>query len=479
MAPTHAPFDHGARRSPRCSCCSRSGSERAAGDSEGTAETTRTDHDDGAAGHDRRSRRPRRPRAAHDDGAETEAGRVRIVVRGGKVTGGIKRVTVEQGKKVTHRRQLGPRRPRAPARVRPDRPTSARARRPGSSSWRRSPDASRSSSRIAGFRSASSRFAREKGGARVERRLCRCSLVLPSPALAHGSAASRPPGARLALPRRRRHRARRLVRRARRALAGAEARSAGDGRPFPRGPPGGASSGAVLQRRRCSVLGVALFVVVWTAAAFGSERAEREPAPTFIYVTFWVGMIVADDRARERLVRARSLARDRRRGRLVRPAKLGYRGRRARTQQRLGVWPACALLFGFVRSSSCTRIQPTRGCSRSRSSLYSVATWTGMAIFGRDAWGRTATGSPCTSASSRGSRSSAAAGSGRPAGGHSPPSALGADARRQARRRRRVRRGDARLGRVRRASAARAWWHDRHLRHPCRDHESPSAPTVA
>src|SRR4029453_15375172 len=41
-----------------------------------------------------------------------------------------------------------------------------------------------------------------------------------------------------------------------------------------------------------SGLSLALFVVVWTAAAFGSERSSANLAPTFIYIPFWVGLAV-------------------------------------------------------------------------------------------------------------------------------------------------------------------------------------------
>ena len=64
----------------------------------------------------------------------------------------------------------------------------------------------------------------------------------------------------------------------------------GAGRPLPRG----------LQRFLLSPylrvvvsgLSLAFFVVIWTAAAFGSERASANLAPTFIYIIFWVGMVV-------------------------------------------------------------------------------------------------------------------------------------------------------------------------------------------
>ena len=88
----------------------------------------------------------------------------------------------------------------------------------------------------------------------------------------------------------------------------------GAGRPLPEG----------LQRVLLSTyfrvivsgLSFALFVVLWTAAAFGSERASANLAPTFIYIIFWVGMVVLTIVLRERLVRARPLARRRRRRRV-------------------------------------------------------------------------------------------------------------------------------------------------------------------
>ena len=40
-------------------------------------------------------------------------------------------------------------------------------------------------------------------------------------------------------------------------------------------------------------LSLLVFVLVWSAAAFGTDRPSQNFAPTFIYVLFWVGITVA------------------------------------------------------------------------------------------------------------------------------------------------------------------------------------------
>ena len=64
----------------------------------------------------------------------------------------------------------------------------------------------------------------------------------------------------------------------------------GAGRPLPQGLQRLLLSPYV--RVVVSALSLAFFVVIWTAAAFGSERASANLAPTFIYIIFWVGMVV-------------------------------------------------------------------------------------------------------------------------------------------------------------------------------------------
>ena len=60
------------------------------------------------------------------------------------------------------------------------------------------------------------------------------------------------------------------------------------GRPMPR-----AMQRVILSRApeiALRVVGVVIFVAVWSAAAFGSSRAFLNLAPTFVYVVFWVGL---------------------------------------------------------------------------------------------------------------------------------------------------------------------------------------------
>ena len=40
-------------------------------------------------------------------------------------------------------------------------------------------------------------------------------------------------------------------------------------------------------------LSLLIFVLVWSAAAFGTDRPSQNLAPTFIYVLFWIGITVA------------------------------------------------------------------------------------------------------------------------------------------------------------------------------------------
>jgi hypothetical protein len=163
----------------------------------------------------------------------------------------------------------------------------------------------------------------------------------------------------------------------------------GDGRPFPR------TLQAVLLWRGLSiglqVLGVALFVLVWTAAAFGSERALLNPAPTFIYVVFWVGMTVA-------VVLLGNVWASVDPWRAIGNAtawcthRLGYRRPPRPYPQRLGVWPAFALLLGFVTLELVYQDPADPRILANAIIVYSAVTWTGMIVYGRDVWRRNGDG---------------------------------------------------------------------------------------
>jgi hypothetical protein len=134
-----------------------------------------------------------------------------------------------------------------------------------------------------------------------------------------------------------------------------------------------------------SGLSLALFVVVWTAAAFGSERASANLAPTFIYIVFWVGMVVVTivlgnvwsvlDPWRAAADAVAWCARG-----------LGWSGETRPYPTWLGLWPAVLLLFSFVALELVYVEQSDPRKLAFAIGVYSLATWLGMATFGRDAW---------------------------------------------------------------------------------------------
>jgi hypothetical protein len=157
----------------------------------------------------------------------------------------------------------------------------------------------------------------------------------------------------------------------------------GAGQPLPRG----------LQRFLLSAylrvvvsgLSLAFFCVIWTAAAFGSERASANLAPSFIYITFWVGMVVITIvlgnvwsvldpwRAAADAVAWGARA-------------VGWSREARRYPGRLGLWPAVMLLFSFVALELVYSDPSEPRMLALAITIYSVATWTGMAVFGREEW---------------------------------------------------------------------------------------------
>ncbi len=139
------------------------------------------------------------------------------------------------------------------------------------------------------------------------------------------------------------------------------------------------------------MLGVALFLLVWTAAAFGSERAILNPAPTFIYVVFWVGMTVAVvllGNVWASVDPWRAIGDG-----VARCAdRLGYRHPPRPYPARFGVWPAFALLLGFATLELVYQDPADPRILADAIVVYSAVTWTGMIVFGREAWGRNGDG---------------------------------------------------------------------------------------
>lgn len=133
-------------------------------------------------------------------------------------------------------------------------------------------------------------------------------------------------------------------------------------------------------------LSAALLVLVFLAALLGEPASARNLAPTFVYVVFWLGLVpvqvllgnvwpvlnpwlaFADGAAWlwERLGRAWT-------------PPLAY-------PERLGVWPAAALLLCFA---ALELVYPEPASPRALAlaiALYSYAAWLGMAVFGRREW---------------------------------------------------------------------------------------------
>jgi hypothetical protein len=157
----------------------------------------------------------------------------------------------------------------------------------------------------------------------------------------------------------------------------------GAGRPLPQGLQRLLLSPFV--RVVVSGLSLALFVVIWTAAAFGSERASANLAPPFIYITFWVGMVVVTivlgnvwsvlDPWRAAADAVAWCAR-----------AVGWSREARPYPTSLGLWPAVLLLFSFVALELVYTDQSEPRMLALAITIYSIATWTGMSIFGRNEW---------------------------------------------------------------------------------------------
>ncbi|MDQ5821318.1 MAG: fenitrothion hydrolase [Actinomycetota bacterium] len=140
-----------------------------------------------------------------------------------------------------------------------------------------------------------------------------------------------------------------------------------------------------LLRISVQAISLALFLVVWAAAAFGSGRASENISPTFVYVVFWLGMlplvvVLGNVWTVLNPWRAAADAFAWVAERLGAPeAKFEY-------PESLGRWPAAAMLFAFT-ALELAYFDPANPRVLALAILiYSVFTWTGMAVFGRRSW---------------------------------------------------------------------------------------------
>lgn len=143
--------------------------------------------------------------------------------------------------------------------------------------------------------------------------------------------------------------------------------------------------------RAVQALSLLLFAVLWSAAAFGSDRASANLTPTFVYVVFWVGMVLVSvvfGDVWSVLNPWRAVAD------LV--AWLGRRlGLVPKTRPypaALGVWPAALLLLAFTLLELVWKDPASPRTLAWAITVYSVCTWAGMTVFGRAVWLRNGDG---------------------------------------------------------------------------------------
>jgi hypothetical protein len=133
-------------------------------------------------------------------------------------------------------------------------------------------------------------------------------------------------------------------------------------------------------------LSFGLLVLVFLAALLGEPSQGANLAPTFVFVVFWVGMVPL-------VVVLGDVWRVLNPWRAAADAVAWLAGRAgmsweplARYPERLGRWPAAALLFAFT-AYELAYLDASEPRSLALAILiYSWITWVGAAVFGREAW---------------------------------------------------------------------------------------------
>jgi hypothetical protein len=163
----------------------------------------------------------------------------------------------------------------------------------------------------------------------------------------------------------------------------------------------------------------ALLVLVFLTALLGEPSSATNLAPTFVYVVFWLGVVVLQvvlgnvwPVLNPWLAFADGVAwLWSRLGQQWTPP-LAY-------PERLGVWPAAALLLAFT-ALELAYVDPANPRALALAiAMYSYLTWFGMAAYGRGVWVERGEASRCTSVYCHASRRSARARGGSSSGGRS------------------------------------------------------------
>jgi hypothetical protein len=137
----------------------------------------------------------------------------------------------------------------------------------------------------------------------------------------------------------------------------------------------------------CGAIGVFLLGLVVVAGLRGASNPNDNFAPTFVYITFWLGLLplslLFGDMFRafnpwRALARMVAWIATKAAGAPL-PAPLAY-------PQRLGRWPAVIgmLAFGWMELAANGGDQPKTVATAAL--IYSTATWIGMALYGTEAW---------------------------------------------------------------------------------------------
>ena len=157
------------------------------------------------------------------------------------------------------------------------------------------------------------------------------------------------------------------------------------------------SPGALLVR----LLGVCVFALTILAGLIGNANPYRNIAPTLVWIIWWVGLVYvsvlvgnvwallnpwrtifdAVAWSYQRILSG-AFGFSRARRALMRADRPGF----VRYPPALGCWPACALLLGFAWIEL---VYPNAAAPAHLAWFaiaYSLLTWAGMAVFGRDAW---------------------------------------------------------------------------------------------